>query len=85
MVKQLAKGKQRLTDAYWSAVGMASVAMLSVCPVFAATDTIWSRFSTILKDIYGQVVAISTIVRTASTGNCPAAVSPDSMMALVPS
>ena len=43
MVKQLAKGKQRLTDAYWSAVGMASVAMLSVCPVFATTDTIWSR------------------------------------------
>lgn len=61
MVKQLAKGKQRLTDAYWSAVGMASVAMLSVSPVFAA-DTIWTRFSTILKDIYGQVVAISTIV-----------------------
>ena len=62
MVKQLAKGKQRLTDAYWSAVGMASVTMLSVCPVLAATDTIWSRFSTILKDIYGEVVAISTIV-----------------------
>ena len=29
MVKQLAKGKQRLTEAYWSAVGMVSVAMLS--------------------------------------------------------
>jgi len=61
MVKQLAKGKQRLTEAYWSAVGMVSVAMLSVSPVLAA-DTIWTRFSTILKDIYGQVVAISTIV-----------------------
>ena len=62
MVKQLAKGKERLTNAYWSAVGMASVALLSVSPVLAATDTIWSRFSTILKDIYGEVVAISTIV-----------------------
>ncbi|MBQ9838328.1 MAG: hypothetical protein IJO56_02355 [Oscillospiraceae bacterium] len=62
MVKQLAKGKERLTNAYWSAVGMASVALLSVSPVLAANDTIWSRFSTILKDIYGQVVAISTIV-----------------------
>jgi len=61
MVKQLAKGKERLTNAYWSAVGMASVALLSVSPVLAA-DTIWSRFSTILKDIYGEVVAISTIV-----------------------
>ena len=41
---------------------MASVTLLSVSPVLAATDTIWSRFSTILKDIYGEVVAISTIV-----------------------
>ena len=60
MVKQLAKGKERLTNAYWSMVGMASVAMLSLQPVMA--DTIWGRFSTILQDIYGQVVAISTIV-----------------------
>ena len=60
MVKQLTKGKERLTNAYWSMVGMASVAMLSLQPVMA--DTIWDRFSTILQDIYGQVVAISTIV-----------------------
>lgn len=40
MVKQLAKGKERLTNAYWSAVGMASVALLSVSPVLAANDTI---------------------------------------------
>ena len=65
MVKQLAKGKQRLTNAYWSAVGMASAAMLTVQPVMATaagTGTIWARFSTILKDVYGQIVAISTIV-----------------------
>ena len=60
MVKQLTKDKERLTNAYWSMVGMASVAMLSLQPVMA--DTIWDRFSTILQDIYGQVVAISTIV-----------------------
>ena len=39
--------------------------MLSIHPVFATgtgTSTIWNRFSTILQDIYGQVVAISTIV-----------------------
>ena len=60
MVKQLTKGKERLTNAYWSMVGMASVAMLSLQPVMA--DTICDRFSTILQDIYGQVVAISTIV-----------------------
>ena len=67
MVKTLARGKRYLQDAYWSAVGMASVAMLSLQPVLATgtgtgTATIWNRFSTILKDVYGQVVAISTIV-----------------------
>ena len=66
MVKTLARGKQYLTDAYWSAVGMASAAMLTLQPVLATgtgtgTATIWNRFSTILKDVYGQVVAISTI------------------------
>lgn len=65
MVKTLARGKQYMTDAYWSAVGFASAVMLSIHPVFATgtgTSTIWNRFSTILQDIYGQVVAISTIV-----------------------
>ena len=65
MVKTLARGRQYMTDAYWSAVGFASAEMLSIHPVFATgagTSTIWNRFSTILQDIYGQVVAISTIV-----------------------
>lgn len=63
MVKTLARGKHYLQDAYWSAVGMASAAMLTLQPVLATgTGTIWNRFSTILKDVYGQVVAISTIV-----------------------
>ena len=65
MVKTLARGRQYMTNAYWSAVGFASAAMLSIHPVFATgagTSTIWNRFSTILQDIYGQVVAISTIV-----------------------
>ena len=65
MVKTLARGRQYMTDAYWSAVGFASAAMLSIHPVFATgtgMSTIWNRFSTILQDIYGQVVAISTIV-----------------------
>ena len=28
----------------------------------AATTDIWTRFSTIMKDVYGEIVAISTIV-----------------------
>lgn len=65
MVKQLTKGKELLNNAYWSAVGMATATMLTMQPVLATatgTGTIWARFSTILKDVYGQIVAISTIV-----------------------
>ena len=59
MVKQLGKcGK--LQTVYWSLVSMVSAALISVQPVMA--DTIWDRFSTIMKDVYGQLVGISTIV-----------------------
>ena len=47
-------------SAYWSMVSMLSAAMISLQPVMA--DTIWDRFSTIMRDIYGQLVGISTIV-----------------------
>ena len=60
MVRNLVRGKEFVKNTYWSAVGMATVTMLSLQPVLA--DTIWNRFSTILKDVYSQVVAISTIV-----------------------
>ena len=65
MVKQLTKGKTWLNNTDWSAVGMATATMLTMQPVLATatgTGTIWARFSTILKDVYGQIVAISTIV-----------------------
>ena len=50
----------RLRTAYWSLVALGCGLMLSVRPVLA--ETIWDRFSSIMQDIYGQVVAISTIV-----------------------
>lgn len=59
MVKQLGKNG-RLQTAYWSLVGMVSAALVSVQPVMA--DTIWERFSNIMRDVYGEIVAISTIV-----------------------
>ena len=52
--------KKRLATAYWSLVAVFSSAMVALQPVMA--DTIWDRFSTIMKDIYGKLVAISTIV-----------------------
>ena len=59
MTKPKKKG-QRLATAYWSLVGAGAALLLSLQPVFA--DTIWTRFSTIMKDVYGQLVTISTIV-----------------------
>ena len=52
--------KNRLKTAYWSMVSMLSIVLIMVHPVMA--DTIWDRFSSILRDIYSQLVAISTIV-----------------------
>ncbi len=60
MSKQLVSVKHRLRNTYWSLVGAASAMILSVQPVMA--ETIWDRFSTIMRDIYGQLVGISTIV-----------------------
>ena len=60
MVKKLKTGSNRLRAVYWSAVGMLSMMLISLQPVMA--DTIWDRFSKIMKDVYGQLVGISTIV-----------------------
>ena len=60
MVKKLRLGGTQIKSAYWSLVGMASAMIFSMHPVMAAT--IWDRFSAIMQDIYGQIVAISTIV-----------------------
>lgn len=57
----LSNTKSRLQTVYWSGVAIMAAAVVSVQPVLAA-DTIWNRFSTIMKDVYGQLVAISTIV-----------------------
>jgi hypothetical protein len=45
---------------YWSAVGMAAAFIISLQPVFATT--IWDAFSTIMKDIYGRLLGVSTII-----------------------
>ena len=47
MNKQLRLGGEKIKTAYWSLVGTASI---------------WDRFSTIMQDIYGELVGISTIV-----------------------
>lgn len=66
MVKKLKAGNNRLRVIYWSAVGMLSRILIFPQLVLAAEkgsgDTIWNRFSTIMKDVYGEIVGISTIV-----------------------
>ena len=51
--------KERAVRGYWSIVGVAGALIFSLPPVLA--DDIWSRFSTIMKDVYGELVGISTI------------------------
>lgn len=60
MSKHLVSSRRRIQKAYWAMVGAACAAVLTVQPVMA--ESIWDRFSTIMQDVYGQLVAISTIV-----------------------
>ena len=59
MVKQFER-KRSLQTAYWSLVAGVAALIVSISPVRA--DTIWDRFSTIMRDVYGQIGGISTIV-----------------------
>ena len=54
------KKDSHIKTAYWSMVSILSAAIISLQPVMA--DTIWDRFSSIMRDVYGQLVGISTIV-----------------------
>ncbi len=47
---------------YWMLVAVSAVMLITIEPVFAAQETMWDRFSAIMKDFYGKLVAISTIV-----------------------
>lgn len=61
MNRLLGKGN-KLQTVYWSVVAAMSGYILSINPTMAADNTIWARFSSIMKDVYGEIVAISTIV-----------------------
>lgn len=63
MAQKRAKAfRKRMRDA----VLACGAAALCIQPALAAgnggADTIWTRFSTIMADVYGQLVGISTIV-----------------------
>jgi putative copper export protein len=53
---------------YWSIVALAIALIITMQPVFAADDTIWTKFTEVMKDIYGKLLGISTILAvTAAT------------------
>ena len=55
------KGKPKVW--YWAIVAVMLALLVCIQPTFAAeAETIWDRFSTIMRDFYGKIVAISTIV-----------------------
>ena len=51
----------RLQRRVQAAVSACYIMLLTAQPA-AAADTMWTRFSTIIADVYGQLVGISTIV-----------------------
>ena len=60
---QKAVKKNGLKIAYWSIMAVCMALMISMQITMAAeTVTIWDRFSAIMKDFYGRIVAISTII-----------------------
>lgn len=61
MNRQLRLRDGKIKTAYWSLVGVVAALLVSTQAVFAAD--MWDRFSMIMKDIYGELVAISTIHR----------------------
>lgn len=60
MTSQIKKGKRYLVNGYCTLVSTASALLISLQPIMA--DTIWDRFSKIMRDVYGQLAGISTIV-----------------------
>ena len=69
------KKKGRVKVLYWSLIGVVSALLVSIQPVMA--ETIWDRFSTIMKDFYGQLQLNAAVgqtlfyVRQRNGGNRP--------------
>lgn len=60
MLKKLTS-REHLSRYYWSIATIFGVLFFSIQPVLAADD-VWTKFSNIMKDIYGKLLGVSTIV-----------------------
>lgn len=55
------KRKSRAVSAWWSVTGAVTGIIASVVPAFAATANVWDKLSTMLMDVYGKILGISTV------------------------
>ena len=55
-------GWSKRLQRWFQAAASASYMMVLFAQPAAAADTLWTRFSTIMADVYGELVGISTIV-----------------------
>lgn len=58
----LIKRNNTVAAAYWSVVSTVTAVGASVMPVFAAATTMWDKLNSMLVDIYGKLLGISTII-----------------------
>lgn len=62
-IQLMRNSKEKMVTAYWSLVGISISLLISLEPVLGVEgNDLWSRFSSIMKDVYGKLVGISTIV-----------------------
>jgi len=60
-MKQQSKRSKRIGKLYWTLVTTAGGMALSTINAFAADD-IWSKFSSLMQDVYGKILGVSTII-----------------------
>ena len=66
-MKQKLALRERIPNWYWSLVAMTGASVVSLQLVLAADNTIWTKISEVMKDVYGQLLGISTIVAVVAT------------------
>ena len=52
----------KVVNAYWAVVSGFCGLMMSTNLVFAESDDIWSRFSSMMADIYNKLLGVTTII-----------------------
>lgn len=52
---------KRIGKIYWTLVTTAGGMALSTISAFAADD-VWTKFSTMMQDVYGKILGVSTII-----------------------